>query len=218
MKFKISINLKISRIVKFFILTDFLLLTGWGMISPIFSVFIIQKVAGATLVTIGIGAAIYWIVKSIIQFPIARFLDKTDGERDDFYVLVAGLILAGITAFLFSLVAKPWQLYLVQLFQALAFGLYVPSWYSMFSRHLDKGSYAFEWSLDSAGVGIASGFAGIIGGVIANALGFQAVFILAGIFSLIAALVIVAAPNLIFPARSRKPEVPKNHGPLSVKS
>ena len=47
---------------------------------------------------------------------------------------------------------------------------------------------------------------------------FQAVFILAGIFSLIAALVIVAAPNLIFPARSRKPEVPKNHGPLSVKS
>lgn len=217
MKFKLSINIKISRIVKFFILSDILLLSGWGLISPIFSVFIVQKIAGATLITVGIASAIYWIVKSLIQFPIANYLDKTNGEKDDFYALVIGLIFAGITAFLFSLVTKPWHLYLIELLQALAFGLYVPAWNAMFSRHLDKGSYAFEWALESAGVGVSSGVAGIVGGILANTLGFKAVFIFGGIMSLVAALTVLAVPNLIFPAKTGKIEALKNHGLLNVK-
>ena len=203
--FSFAFKLNISRIIRLFIVSDLFLWGGWGLIAPIFAVFVVDEVPGATLITVGVGTAIYWIVKSIIQIPVARFLDRTDGERDDFYTLLLGLVLAGFVAFGFVFVTAPWHIYLMQLFQAIAFGLYIPAWYSMFSRHLDRGRYAIEWSLDSSGIGVGAGIAGLVGGSLALAVGFKLVFVLAGIFSLAAAAALLAAPRLIFPpAAARK--------------
>ncbi len=200
-----------SRIIRLFIVSDLFLWGGWGLIAPIFSVFVIREVEGATLVTVGIGAAIYWIVKSIIQIPVAKFLDRRPGERDDFYTLLLGLVLAGVVAFAFVFVRAPWHLYLVQFLQAIAFGLYIPAWYAMFSRHLDRGRYAIEWSLDSSGIGIGAGVAGLVGGSVAAFIGFKAVFVLASLFSLAAAAALLTAPRIIFPPPNKKPEGIKDH-------
>ena len=81
MKIRISVDLKVGRLVKFFVISDFFLLAGWGFIDPIFSVFIVQHIAGGTLITVGIAAAIYWILKSILQIPIAKYLDRTPAKR-----------------------------------------------------------------------------------------------------------------------------------------
>src|SRR3989338_7040231 len=109
--FSFAFKLNISRIIRLFIISDLLLWGGWGLIAPIFSVFVVGEVPGATLITVGIGTAIYWIVKSVIQIPVAKFLDRRPGEQDDFYMLLAGLILTGIVAFAFVFVSKPWHLY-----------------------------------------------------------------------------------------------------------
>jgi len=210
--FSFAFKLNISRIIRLFIISDLLLWGGWGLIAPIFSVFVVGEVPGATLITVGIGTAIYWIVKSVIQIPVAKFLDRRPGEQDDFYTLLAGLILTGIVAFAFVFVSKPWHLYLAQFFQAIAFGLYIPAWYSMFSRHLDRGKYAIEWSLDSSGIGIGAGIAGLVGGSLAVMIGFKAVFVLAALFSLAAAASLLAAPRIIFPhAAVKKAAGIKNH-------
>lgn len=184
---------------------------------PIFAVFVINQVVGATVVTLGISAAIYWIVKSLIQIPIANFLDKTDGERDDFYVLVGGLVLAGVTALLFSQIKEVWQLYAVEVVHAIAFGLYVPSWTGMFSRHLDKKHESLDWSLNSTTVGIASGITGLAGGALASWVGFSAVFFLAAFFCFAAAALIFAVPDIIFPKqKTNQPQeiYIKDHAPL----
>jgi len=201
MKLHIDIDVKVSRFIKFFIISDLFFLGGWGFVDPIFSVFVVENIKGATLVTAGITAAIYWIVKSIIQIPVANFLDKTDGERDDFYVLIASLFLTAISAFLLVLVNEVWQLLAVQVVHAVAFGFYLPAWTGMFSRHLDKGHEALDWSLNSTTVGIASGITGFASGAFAQWFGFNMVFVLAGVFSLIAALVIMFTPDVVFPKR-----------------
>src|SRR5271154_4052608 len=102
MKIRVNIDIKVGRLVKYFVISDFFLLAGWGFIDPIFSVFIVQKIAGGTLITVGIAAAIYWIIKSILQIPIAKYLDKTPGEKDDLMALIGGLLLAGVSAMAFS--------------------------------------------------------------------------------------------------------------------
>jgi len=201
MKRIIDININVSSFVRKFILADLFLIGGWGLIGPIFAVFIIERVEGATLVTLGIAAAIYWILKSLIQIPVANFLDSTDGERDDFYALVMALIMASMTAFLFMFITKAWHLYLVEVIHAIAFGLYVPSWTGMFSRHLDKKHESLDWSLNSTTVGIASGVTGLLGGWVANAFDFSVVFALAATLSFISAIVIFMAPNLVFPKK-----------------
>lgn len=215
MKVDIDINIKVSPFVKKFIFADLFLIGGWGLVAPLFSIFIIEEIRGATLVTVGIATAIYWVIKSIIQVPMANFLDKTDGEKDDFYVLIVALLLASATAFSFTLITEIWHLYAIQVLHAVAFGLYVPAWTGMFSRHLDKKHEALDWSLNSATIGIASGITGIASGILANAFGFSVPFILAALLSIVSALAVMAAPDIVFPPKQRSPDVfLKDHAPL----
>jgi MFS family permease len=204
MRIKVNINVKVGRVVKYFIISDFFLLAGWGLIDPIFSVFIIQRVVGGTLMTVGIAAAIYWIIRSVAQIPIAEFLDRIPGEHDDFMALVGGLLLVGISAIAMCWVTRVWELYVVHALQAIAFALYYASWPTIYSRHLDKDAISLDWSLDSSVAGVGAGITGFLGGVIAETLGYNVVFVGAGIMAFIAAFVLIAVPDLILP----KPTTP----------
>lgn len=199
MKIRVNIDIKVGRLVKYFVLSDFFLLAGWGFIDPIFSVFIIQHVAGATLITVGIAAAIYWILRSLVQIPIANYIDRTPGEKDDFMALIGGILLVGISVIAMSWVTEIWQLYVIHAVQAIAFAFYFAAWPTIFSRHLDKDRISFDWSLDSAAVGVASGVTGLLSGIIAELYGYTTVFLLAGILSFVAAFVLIATPDLILP-------------------
>lgn len=216
MRLRLNLNFKIGKIVRYFILADLALMAGWGMIAPVFSVFIIQRIFGATLVTVGLAAAIYWITKSLVQIPIALMLDKTPSERDDYIFLVSGLMLAGVTAISFALIDRIWQLFLVELLHAIAFACYVPSWSGMFARHLDKDHRSLDFTLDSTMIGLASGVTGLISGILATWLGFNAIFIIAGLLSFVSAGIIFASPELVFPHRRHRGIIIRNHTPKTV--
>ncbi len=218
MRFKFNFDIKVSKFIKKFIIADTVLFGGWGFVDPIFSVFIIKEVAGATLVTVGMATAIYWVLKSIIQVPVAIFLDKTDGEKDDFYALIGALALVGVGSLGLTLATQVWHIYLIQAIKAVGFGMYVASWPALFSRHLDKGHYSLDWSLDSTSVGLAIGGAGFLSGIIATAFGYNALFMLTGIFSFVSAGILLSAPDLMFPLAKKDGEAlaVKDHTPRNV--
>jgi len=204
MKFGSSINfdlknIKVNRLIKFFVAADLLFWSGWGLITPVFALFIIGRVAGATILTVGISSAIYWITKALFQMPVALYIDKHEGEKDDFHALVSGLILAGFASISFVLVTNVAELYSVVFLQALAFGLYTPAWSAIFSRHLDKKNYAFDWSIDSTSVGIALGITAIVGSAVAEVFGFNVIFISASVLSFASAILLIFVPDLILP-------------------
>jgi MFS family permease len=211
-----KLSFKINRVVRNFILSDMLLFSGWGLITPIFSVFILEKVVGATLVVIGTSTAIYWLTRSIIQLPLAGLLDRTEGEKDDFYTLVVGLLLISSSAFAFTVVHNVRELFLVQGLHAIGFAFYTPAWSAIFSRHMDKDRIALSWSLNSTSLGISSGIAGFLSGIIAEQFGFRAIFIIAGLFSLLAALIIFIVPDIVIPRATRKKPVRVDHTPLTT--
>lgn len=204
MKTKIEETTKIGRLVRYFVISDFFLLAGWGFIDPVFSVFIIEKVAGGTLAAVGIAAGIYWILRSALEIPIANYIDKTPGEHDDFMALIGGLFLVGFSAIAMIWVTQIWELYLVHAVHAIAFALYFASWPTIFSRHLDKNHIAFDWTLDSTAAGVGAGIAGLLGGVIAEKFGFTTIFLMAGSLAFIAAFILLTMPDLILP----KPTIP----------
>lgn len=213
-----NFNFGIGRFIKRFILADVFLWAGWGFVDPIFSVFIVRKIAGATLVTVGIAVALYWMLKSVLQIPLALFLDKTDGERDDFYALIISLVVIGISAFGFSLATSVWHVYLVQLIKGVGFALYVPSFSSLFAGHLDKKHRSLDYALDSTSVGFAIGATGFLGGIMATWIGYSSVFILAGIFAFLSAALLLSVPNLVLPPSRRGVIAPilKNHDHTTV--
>lgn len=223
MKFPIQIHFhmpklpSINRVIKFFIIADLTFLAGWGLVDPIFSIFIISKIAGATLVTVGTVAAIYWITKSLFQVPIALFLDKTPGEKDDFYALIIGLLTASLALFSFMAANHISHIYIITIIKAVAFSIYVPAWSAIFSRHLDQERFAFDWALSSTAIGLSMGVAGFIGGWLAKT-SFNLVFLLAGFLALVSALILLLVPNLILPPKKPEAEKPTvlDHGPVGI--
>ncbi|MDD5760573.1 MAG: MFS transporter [Candidatus Pacebacteria bacterium] len=197
-KAKKNVILQLNIIVKRFIIADLILFSGWGLISPLMSIFIVQKING-DLINVGVTVAIYWFIRSIIELPLSNKLDEIRGEKDDFYALIVGLFIVAISAFTLATVKTINQLYLVQALQGFGFAMYYSSWSGIFSRYLDKNRIAFSWSADHIAVGIASAFGGIFGGLIATIFGFEYIFIMGGILSLVAAFVLISVPKIIFP-------------------
>jgi len=214
MKIKIDIDFKVGKLIRNYILVDLAVIGAWGFLGPIFPVFVIDRIKGANLATVGFAAALYWIIKSLLQLPIANLLDKIKGERDDFYALVVSLILGSFSALAFLAVRSLAALYFVQIIHAIAFAIYTPAWSGVFSRHLDKERYSFDWSLDSTAIGLASGISGLIGGILAQWFGYNIVFIFTGIFSLSALIFLITVPKLILPPPSTEKSVKiLNHRP-----
>ena len=55
-------------------------------------------------------------------------------------------------------------------------GMNIPGFTAIFTRHIDKGKEAFDWSVRAALIGMGSGIAGALGGIIAHKFGFNVLF------------------------------------------
>lgn len=189
----------ISKIVKVLITSDFFLNLGWGLLSPIFALFILQKItidnpAKAAEVA-GFAALAYWISKSLIEIPIGKFLDKHDGEKDDFWFMTIGLFVVAFVPIGYLFSTAPWHIYFFQVIHAVGMAMALPSWLAIFTRHIDKGKEAFEWSMETTSIGAGAGIAGGLGGIVASIFGFKILFIFVSALTLFAAILLLLVKN-----------------------
>jgi hypothetical protein len=196
---KISDFFKINRVIKYLVLSDLIFWSGWGLLSPIFAVFITQKIEGANLAVVGVASSIYWILKSLLRIPIGILLDSRKGEEDDFWFLFFGLILNSLVPFGYLMAKYPSHIYLLQILQAFSMAMALSGWTAIFSRHLDKGKEATEWGIDATSVGLGIGISGALGGLIANSFGFEVIFILVGVLGFSAAILLLSILKTISP-------------------
>jgi len=166
--------LPINKTIKILMLSDFIIVSGFGFIAPIFALFLTDKIQGATIETVGFASAIYWLAAVLTRLPIAQRVDKTKSEKDDFYFMIFGSILISITPFLYIISAKIWHIYMIQVIYGLGYSLRLPGWFGMFTRHIDKNHEGYEWSFDSLIAGVGSGVTAALGGIMAVRLGFNA--------------------------------------------
>jgi len=204
----------INKVIRVLITSDFLLQAGWGLIGPIFAIFLTKQIQGGTIAMVGFIAAAYWITKSVVQPFIAHRLDIDHGEKDDFRFLVIGMYVANLIPLGYIFSSQPWHIFVLECIRGLAMACVVPTWAAFFTRHIDKGWEAFSWSIESTGIGFAAGFAGAFGGIIASLLGFKAVFILVSFFGIISSSVLLLIRNHIFLKDHFAPRIPPAEKPF----
>ena len=182
---KIKPNFSINRIIRFLTLSDILILSGWGLVNPIFAVFVTNQVRGGSIEIAGLAITVFLLTKSLVQIPTAWVIDKKRGEIDDFWVMIAGSLIISLTAFLFIFAKTIPQILLIQVVGGFGMALSYPSFLAIFTRHLDSHKEGFEWSLYSATTDLGGAVVAGLGGVIANYLCFQPLFLLVGLLSLL---------------------------------
>ena len=180
--------MRVSHTIRVLITSDFLINSGVTLFGPVFAIFVTEQIRGGSIETVGFAAAISQIVKSILQIPVARYLDRNHGEYDDFYSMVTGTLLFATVPFLYLLASTPQHLYLIQVVSGIGLALAVPPWYAIFTRHIDAMKENVEWSLESIAIGISGAAAAALSGVMVSNFGFQSVFVFGGVLAVLGGL------------------------------
>ncbi len=184
-------RLSLNKIISFLILSDFFILAGWGLVSPIFAVFITDQVAGAGVEVVGLASTIYLLLKSGLQVPLANVIDRIRGEKDDFLAMIIGSIIITIVPLLYIFVRTVPQLFMVQALYGIGGALSYPSWMALFTRHVDKQKEGWSWSIYYTTIDLSGAAVAAIGGYLAQTVGFDYLFLLVFGFSLVGSTVLL---------------------------
>ncbi len=186
-----------------YICWDFFINSGWGLLGPVFAIFLLQNIGAGNVAEgariAGFAVLFYWLTKSVLQIPIGNYLDKNHGEIDDFWFYVIGTIITAMVPFGYLFSFLPWHIYVLEVVHAIGMSMVVPSSYAIFIRHTDKGREAYEGGLDSTLLGIGAGVAGALGGIIAGYIGFGWIFILTGILTFTSVIFLFAVRKDMLP-------------------
>ncbi len=192
-----KISLSANKVVKYLILSDLAFWTGWGLVNPIFAIFVVSKIQGGNAFVVGLAAAIFWIVRSSFRVPIGILLDTRPTEKDDYFVLVAGLFLASLIPFGYIFATNPLHVYLLQAVYGFGLAMSLSGWAAIFTRHIDKGKESTQWGLDATSIGFGIGIAGAVGGWAVTRFGFTVVFVVVGALGLLGVIMLFALRNEI---------------------
>lgn len=166
----------LNRIIKYLTISDFAILTGFSFVAPIFAVFVLQNIEGGSLETAGFAISIQVFAKVLLEYPIARYLDKRRGDLDEFYFMVMGSVAISIIPLLYLSIKTSDQLYLVQFIYGIAAAMAYPAWMSLFTRHAEKEREGSQWAFYATIIGIGTAISAALGGVIGEKYGFPMVF------------------------------------------
>jgi DHA1 family quinolone resistance protein-like MFS transporter len=181
-------NIKVNRVIRLLTYSDILLLSGWGLINPILAVFFADQIEGGDVKVAGIAVMVFFLVKSLLQIPLARVIDLKKGELDDYWWMLAGTILIAVAPFLFLWATLPWHVYLIQVVHGIGGALSYPTWLAIFTRHIDKHEEGLEWSIYYTTTDMGAAITAGAGGYMASLFGYDLVFLVVGIASVIGTL------------------------------
>ena len=181
----------INPVIRLLIISDTVFVGAAGLFGPIFALFITDFIQGGNEAVAGLAAGIYLFTKSILQIPVAHFIDRVRGEKDDFWLLFVFTILITFIPLLYLVIQTPLELYIIQFVLGLFTAFTFPTYMAIFTRHIDKAKEGTEWGIyftltDLMGAGFA-----VIGGYLAAAEGFPAVIITVVSVSFVGALLLL---------------------------
>ncbi|MFA5228180.1 MAG: MFS transporter [Candidatus Paceibacterota bacterium] len=193
-----------NKVIKNLILTDIAFWTGWGMITPVFAIFVVDRVIGGTALTVGIATAIYWILRASLVFPFAKILDKYAGDKDDYLFLVFGNFLAALVPFGYIFAIYPWHIYALQVIYGVGIAMSLVGWRAIFTRNITKGKEASEWAMDDASLSVGVALAGIFTGFVITQWGYIVAFSIAGFLAMMSVVILLCLRKQIEGVFNRK--------------
>lgn len=182
-------KLKLNKIVSYLIYSDLVFYTGWGLISPIFAIFILDSITGGNAFVVGMAAAVHLIVRSLLRVPFGMAADKS--QKKSFYFMFFGLLIAAFVPLGYLISKTAFQIYTIQAVLGASLAMSTAGWTCIFSRHMEKGKESTEWGIDAVAVGLGPGIAGAVGGAAVTFIGFNAVFIAVSVLGLIGVILLL---------------------------
>ena len=192
------INLKVNKIIKFLLISDLIFWAGWGLVSPIFSVFIVLYIQGGNSFVASMAAAIYYVLFAVLRVPMGLYLDGKRSQRADYAFTLTGFLIASVVSFGFIFATLPWHIYILQVAHTIGLTMNFAGFSGLFTRNLEKGRESTTQGIDGTLVSIGGAISAVIGGLLTEHYGyygFQLVFILVGMLGLLGSVALLFIRN-----------------------
>ncbi|MFH1426211.1 MAG: MFS transporter [Candidatus Kerfeldbacteria bacterium] len=175
-------NKKINPFLRILLMTNALIVFAGATLGPILALYI-EDLGGDLLAASG-AASLYAIVAGMTVFFISKWEDRIKHQER---LVVVGYIIIALSFFSYLLIKTPVHLFIVQIFIGLGEAIYIPAYDALYSRNLDDHKEASEWGAWEAMAYIVSAAGALIGGVIVTVYGFDPLFVIMGLLTLVSA-------------------------------
>ncbi|MBI2657908.1 MFS transporter [Candidatus Woesearchaeota archaeon] len=150
-----------------------------SMFGPIYAIYI--KGIGGDILEAGIAWSIFMLVSGIGIFIMGKIQDHKSDKK--FILFGYSFVSLGFLGYYF--ISNIGQLFLVQVVLGIGTMILVPARDSFYTKYLEKGKFASQWAAWESLWYVIAGIAALIGAFIANRFGFQFLFIVMFVLSMI---------------------------------
>jgi MFS family permease len=179
------------KILRALILSDLFILGSFGLIQPIFAIFIMNEISGATVVAVGIAETIQLVVKSVFQIIVGKWADEESGNRRELAALIVGSILQSLVPLGYLVFHNLSEFYILQVIYGLGLALAYPGWMVVFTRYTREDRAGYEWGVYNTTVSLGTAIAATLGAYLADLYGFHSLFIVVSLFSFVGTALII---------------------------
>ena len=176
--------MRLTKSTKILLIASSLWYFGEGLFGPLFAIYA-EKIGG-DLLDITWAWAFYLVTTGIFYFIVGKYFNNSAYKK---HVMIVGYALNALLTFCYLFVSNPKELFILQIGLGLAEALSAPIWDSLFASNMEDTENTFHWSLATGHTHFVSGIAIAIGGLIANYISFDALFLTMGIIQVIATIV-----------------------------
>lgn len=144
---------------------------SWGptlVISTLAGLYLANKLGENTVEFVGIGTAIYYLVRASLQVPIGYFTDKIRKDKDEILLLMLGIWLMGLPFLFYPMITNPFSYYVLQFLLGAGGALNLINWRKLFAKNLHTNSEGMEYGIYETIMSIATAGFSLAAGIIAN--------------------------------------------------
>ena len=156
---------------------------GYYAFAPLYALF--AHNLDVTPRDIGLLWAVYSFASAIFILIFGRLENHMRKES----AIIIGYILYAAGSIAFLMVNDQRSLIFVLLLNALAAGITLPAYKTLYAKNQDRGKESEEWSWSDAGNMFASAIGAAIGGLIIGVFGFKGLFIAMAVIQGVAAMI-----------------------------
>jgi MFS family permease len=173
--------------VRAFVISEALFWSGWNFVAPIFSIFVVKDIPGATVSQAAYAFTLYLVCRMLVELFVSRKAGALSNPQRA-VIDVVGMVVVSLSYLCIALQANLLTVYVFYAVAGVGFGISSPVKYSLFSRSLEKETEASVWGLYDVVTLSGMALATSLGGFVADAYGFKSLFLLAATVNILGAL------------------------------
>ena len=164
--------------IRAFIVSEVLFWSAWNIIIPIFAVFVVAEIPGATIAQAAYGFTVYLLVRMVVELWVSHKINHLSNAQRAILDMVGMFIIS--LAYL-GLVLHPTlnTIFGFYILCGIGMGIAAPAKNSLFSRSMEPGTESAMWGVYDVAILSGMAVATSVGGYVAEEFGFNVILLAA---------------------------------------